>query len=70
MNTMTLILDDADYATIQEEITLRQTRARKLGTDTYGLLPDGESNLAGAILAECVRDLRDYRDLMDKRREG
>jgi len=68
MPTMTLILDDADYATIQEEITLRQMRARKLGTDTYGLLPGWR--VEGAILAECVRDLRDYRDLMHKRREG
>jgi hypothetical protein len=29
------------------------------------ILPDGESCLAGAILAECVRDLDEYRTLWD-----
>ena len=58
---MTLTLDDDDFDTIQKEITERQVRDRK----NFGrvMLPDGDSDLAGAILAECIRDLNEYRRL-------
>lgn len=58
--TIVLVLDAADYDTIQAEITHRQVRSRALGASET-ILPDGDSNLAGAIVAECVRDLNDYR---------
>ena len=60
--TMILELDELDFETIQKEITDRQRDDHANGSET--MLPEGESNLAGAILAECVRDLKDYRDLM------
>jgi hypothetical protein len=78
VKTMTLTLDELDYATIQREIAHRQVRSRwPVGNESPGLidpdgppksgtiLPDGESCLAGAILAECVRDLDEYRTLWD-----
>ena len=63
--TMTLVLDEDDYRDIQAEIALRQARGGA------AMLPDGDSNLAGAYIAEAVRDLTDYRDLFsaDRQRE-
>jgi hypothetical protein len=55
--TLVLNLDEEDYATIQQEIAMRQAQDRNL--------PDGDSNLAGAMLAECIRDLEEYRALYD-----
>lgn len=63
---MTLELDEADYDAIQAEIARRQARSRAIDPGGPTLLPDGESDLAGAILAECVRDLDDYRALHEK----
>lgn len=65
MSTMTLILDDLDYATIQTEIAERQKVAREHGFSTLDHMPVGDSNIAGAVLAECIRDLNEYRDLWD-----
>ena len=62
MATMTLILDQLDYDAIQEEIAHRQARSRAICPESPTILPDGESNLAGAIVAEMVRDLREYRE--------
>lgn len=63
--TLVLELDDDDYDAIQREIAHRQARMR----DARGtILPDGDSNLAGAIMAEVVRDLDEYRSMFD--REG
>lgn len=60
--TIVLELDEADYDTIQREIAHRQARMR----DAHGtILPDGDSNLAGAILAEVVRDIEEYRSLFE-----
>lgn len=55
-----LILDDDDFDTIQEEITHRQVRSRAIDPDGPTILPDGDSNLAGAIrsLACALADLR------------
>lgn len=70
-NTFKIILelDEIDYEIIQNEIAHRQARSRALGL-TETLLPDGDSNLAGAIVAECVRDLNDYREMHDKERKN
>ncbi len=56
--------DDLDYDAIQKEIALRQARSRAIAPNSPTILPDGDSNLAGAIVAEMCRDLNDYRDLM------
>lgn len=61
LRRMELLLDDDDFDAIQAEITLRQVRDHRAYGET--LLPEGESNLSGALLAEVVRDLNDYRDL-------
>ena len=61
-----LILDDLDFDTIQAEITHRQVRSRSIAPDSPTILPDGDSNFAGAIMAEVVRDLNDYRALWEK----
>lgn len=58
MKTLTLQLDDLDYDTIQAEIAHRQ----QLDYRPDGpLRPDGESCVAGTYLAECIRDLLEYR---------
>lgn len=62
---MELVLDDLDYETIQGEITKRQVLDRIIDPAGESIVPDGESNLAGAILAEVVRDLQDLRNLQD-----
>jgi hypothetical protein len=60
-NRLVLELDEDDYRDIQREITRRQVRSRvALGEPLTESLPDGESNLAGAVLAEVVRDLWEY----------
>lgn len=64
---MKLILDDLDFDTIQAEITHRQVRSRRAG-DSETCLPEGDSNLAGAILAECIRDLNEYRAMWEAQR--
>jgi hypothetical protein len=63
LRRMELILDDDDFDTIQAEITRRQVAHRWPEGGT--ILPEGESNLAGAIIAEMVRDLDEYRSLFD-----
>lgn len=55
--TITLVLDELDWDTVQSEIARSQAFRDKGGP----LLPDGESNLAGAIIAEAIRNLEEYR---------
>lgn len=57
---MALELDQDDWDTIHSYIADYQARNKG---DGGTIVPDGESNLAGAILAECVRDLLEYRAL-------
>lgn len=64
MPKMILELDDLDYDTIQKEIALRQMRSRKIDPNGPTIVPEGESCLAGALIAEAIRDLDDYRDKM------
>jgi hypothetical protein len=66
--TLTLILDELDHITIQKEIAHRQARSRAIDPDGPTILPDGDSNLAGAIVAEIVRDLWEYRALWEVER--
>lgn len=67
MPKMILELDDLDYATIQKEIAYRQARSRRHYPESPTLVPDGESCLAGALLAEVIRDLNEYRGLRGNR---
>jgi hypothetical protein len=58
---ITLELDELDYDTIQGEFA-RQQQFR----DDYGtILPDGESNLAGAMIAEAIRNCEEYRSIWE-----
>ncbi len=61
MRTITLELDEDDWDSIQGEIARRQVNRDKDGP----LLPDGESNMVGAMLAEAVRDLQEYRAIWE-----
>ena len=63
--TMTLTLDEDDYATVQNAITERQLGSRRVAPTEATILPDGESCLAGAIIAELIRDLNDYRAMWE-----
>ena len=63
MREILLQLDEDDWNTIQSEMSLCQARRMDDGNGgTVPLLPEGESNLPGAIVAECIRDLNDYRE--------
>ena len=55
---MHLYLDEEDYNAIQREIARRQCSR---WPDGGVILPEGESNMVGAILAEACRDLDEYR---------
>lgn len=57
-----LELDEMDWDTIQREFARRQSVRDDSGT----LLPDTDSNLAGAMIAEAIRDLQEYRDLWEQ----
>ncbi len=59
--TMTLTLDDEDFDAIQKAITEYQLVSRNVYPNADESLPEGESCLAGAIIAELIRDLNDYR---------
>lgn len=61
MRTITLELDEDDWNTIQSELARRQSHRGADGPS----LPDGESNMNGAMIAEAIRDLNDYRDLWE-----
>ena len=66
MRQLILELDEDDWNTIQAEIAARQAvRISDGAGSTQPLLPEGESNIAGAIIAEVVRDLQEYRDMYD-----
>lgn len=60
---MELLLDEEDYRDIQKEIAQYQASSHK----NFGslIIPDGESNLAGAIIGEAVRSLWEYRQMFD-----
>lgn len=43
---MTLLLDECDYAAVQKAIAYRQS---------WGIMPDGDGNIAGRTMAEICR---------------
>jgi len=61
MPSLVLQLDDEDFKTINAEITKRQKRSR--WPDGGVILPEGESDIAGALVAEAIRDLNEYRSM-------
>lgn len=66
--TLTLELDEADWDTIQTELARRQAGVR--WPDGGVVLPEGDSNLAGALIAEMIRDLEEYRAMYDSEHEA
>ena len=61
-----LILDEDDWDTIQNEFAQRQADRMDDGEGgTRPILPEGESNDAGAMVAEIIRDLDEYRSLAE-----
>lgn len=60
LHRIELILDDDDFRTLQAEIMLRQVQG-----EGEPILPEGDSNLYGAIIAEVIRDLNEYRAIYD-----
>lgn len=59
-----LVLDEADAATVEAEFADRKRPER------MEAMPDGESNDDGAIVAEIIRDLNEYRAMYDASRES
>jgi hypothetical protein len=59
--TITLVLDELDYDAIQNEFAKMQAIRDEDGP----LLPDGESNLEGGMVAEIVRELNAYRSIWE-----
>ena len=59
--TITLELDEEDWDTIQREFAKQQSNRDEDGP----LLPDGTSNMAGAMIAEAIRNLDEYRSLYE-----
>lgn len=51
MKTMELVLDDLDYEAIQRVMAIRQRCC---------IFPDGESNVAGKVLAEICRGWEEF----------
>lgn len=62
---MTITLDEDDWDAVQTEIAERQRQSRVLWPGEPTVMPDGDSDLVGAIFAECVRDLNEYRALWE-----
>ncbi len=56
-----LELDEDDYSAIQLEFARQQKFRDKDGI----ILPDGESNLMGAMVAEAFRNLEEYRQIWE-----
>lgn len=64
--TITLELDEDDWNTVQNEFA-RQQRFR----DADGpILLDGTSNLQGAMVAEAIRNLEEYRSMWEAAHES
>lgn len=60
--TVTVVVDRQDFSAIQAAITRRQLLGRYPGC-TGTTLPDGDSDLAGAIIAEICRGWMEMLDL-------
>lgn len=69
MRSFTLELDEDDWNTIQSELARQQANRDEDGP----ILPEGASNMQGAMIAEAIRNLEEYRSLWDSehpRRKG
>jgi hypothetical protein len=64
-----LELDEADWDTIHGYIAEFQRDSQRVAPKQPTIVAEGDSNLAGAIMAECVRDLLEYRDIMKAKRD-
>ena len=53
--TIDLDLDDSDYDAVQKAVSQRQVLGRNIPGCQGGVMPDTESNRAGAVLAEICR---------------
>jgi len=53
MREIKIEVDELDYSAIQRAIAMRQT---------WGIMPDGEGNVAGRVLAEICRGWLEGRD--------
>jgi hypothetical protein len=62
-----LILDEDDYNAVQSAMARRQSRRDESGGP---ILPPGESNTAGALVAEICRGWCEFLDHDRQRREG
>ena len=65
MRTITLELDEDDWNTVQSLIAEKQAFRDADGP----ILAEGTSNLAGACIAEAIRDLEEYRELWEVEHE-
>lgn len=69
-----LELDELDWETIHKYIAEYQSNSAAVhalsGEKGGAIVPDGESNLAGAIMAECVRNLWEYRAIWERENGG
>lgn len=57
VRTVVLELDEDDWNTIQNEFA----RTQQFRDEDGPILPDGTSNLQGAMIAEAIRNLEEYR---------
>ena len=62
MRTILLELDEDDWNTIQNEFARQQS----FRDQDRPMLPDGESNLSGAMVAEAFRNLEEYREIWER----
>lgn len=60
-----LELDEADWETVQSFVADYQ--AKNHHRDGGTIVPEGESNLVGAIVAEAVRNMLEYRQMFAAR---
>lgn len=61
LHRIELIVDDDDYAAINEAIAKRQALDVRSGVP----LPDGDGNLVGRYVGELMRDLFEYQALWE-----
>ena len=59
MRKMVLELDELDYDAVQMAITRRQC---------FRIMPEGQSNVAGAVLAEICRGWMEFIDLSKRKK--
>jgi len=66
LRCVVLELDEDDWNTVQNEFARQQRFRDKDGP----ILPDGTSNLPGAMVAESIRNLEEYRSMWEAANES